>query len=402
MGRLIDIAVLVALGVAVFRGNRLVDSVRNVRKSSAIMKSEFQAAADDVPLPESKLISGQVVADRRRRRAEELNGTPSMTQATANGTKRTKAVKPPKQRAPKASKDPEGRMPLVEHIRELRTRLFRASLAITAGAIAGWFVHDWVIKLLSRPVCNVTDVQGVARNAQCHAGVLTVQSSTDGLAVSLKVSLLVGLLLSSPVWLYQLWAFIAPGLHKKEKKYSLGFVGVAVPLFVGGAVLCYAILPQIMTVLLGFTPKGIAVAIPLGTYIGTVTRMVLIFGCSMEVPLIVVALNFTGVLSAERLKKTWRYVTFGIFIFAAAAVPTGEPLGMTALAAPMCALYYSAIGIAVLNDRRRAARAAAAPSPDEASSLDLTPQEIESARAARELAARETRDLTSRDYDDLT
>jgi sec-independent protein translocase protein TatC len=317
-----------------------------------------------------------------------------MTQVTANGTKRLKAAKPPKPRAPKPAKDPEGRMPLAEHIRELRTRLFRASLAITAGAVVGWVIHNRVIAILRKPVCDVKDVVGVAGNSFCHSGTLTAQSPTDGLAVSLKVALMVGLIISSPVWLYQLWAFIAPGLHKNEKKYSLGFVGVAVPLFVGGAALCYVILPQIMSVLLGFTPQGVAVAIPLGTYIGTVTRMVLVFGCSMEIPLIVVALNFTGVLSAERLKKTWRYVTFVIFIFAAAAVPTGEPLGMTALAAPMCALYYSAIGIAVLNDRRRAARAAAAPSPDEASPLDLAPQSIE--------AARETRELTSRDYDDLT
>jgi sec-independent protein translocase protein TatC len=285
-------------------------------------------------------------------------------------------------------------MPLAEHIRELRTRLFRASLAITVGAVFGWFIHNWVIKLLSKPVCGVKDVIGVARNSACPSGVLTVQSSTDGLAISLKVALLVGLILASPVWLYQLWAFIAPGLHKNEKKYSLGFVGVAVPLFVGGAVLCYFILPEIMNVLLGFTPKGVGVSIPIQTYIGTVSRMVIVFGSSMEIPLIVVALNFTGVLSAARLKKTWRYVTFGIFIFAAAAVPTGEPLGMTALAAPMCALYYSAIGIAVLNDRRRAARAAAQPSPDEASDLDLTPRTIE--------APQQSRELTSRDYDDLT
>jgi sec-independent protein translocase protein TatC len=317
-----------------------------------------------------------------------------MTQATANGTKRVKAAKPPKERAPKSEKDPEGRMPLAEHIRELRTRLFRASLAITAGAVVGWVVHNRVIRILEKPVCSVKDVVGVASNSFCKSGTLTAQSATDGLAVSLKVALMVGLIVSSPIWLYQLWAFIAPGLHKNEKKYSLGFVGVAVPLFVGGAVLCYAVLPQIMSVLLGFTPEGVAIAIPLGTYIGTVSRMVLVFGCSMEIPLIVVALNFTGVLSAERLKKTWRYVTFAIFVFAAAAVPTGEPLGMTALAAPMCALYYSAIGVAVLNDRRRAARAAAAPSPDEASSLDLTPQSIETAR--------ETRELTARDYDDLT
>jgi sec-independent protein translocase protein TatC len=133
--------------------------------------------------------------------------------------------------------------------------------------------------------------------------------------------------------------------------------------------------------------------IHMSDYIGFFLQMVLIFGISFEIPLIVVALNFAGILSAQRLKHTWRYVTFGIFVFAAAAVPTGEPLGMTALAAPMCALYYGAIGIAVLNDRRRAARNINANlSPDEASDLDLTPLPIEPPTPHQR---------THQDYDDL-
>ncbi len=223
---------------------------------------------------------------------------------------------------------------------------------------------------------------------------LTVTGPTAGLAISLKVSLMIGLLVSCPVWLYQLWAFIAPGLHKNEKKYSLGFVAAAVPLFLAGAALCYVIFPEIMRVLLGFTPDVAANNIPFEKFIGFFLRMVLIFGVSFEIPLIVVALNFAGILSAHRLKHTWRYVTFGIFVFAAAAVPTGEPLGMTALAAPMCALYYAAIGIAVLNDKRRAARAVNARlSPDEASPLDLTPAPIVPPVPV---------ERNPRDYDDLT
>ncbi|GAA1956347.1 twin-arginine translocase subunit TatC [Catenulispora subtropica] len=319
------------------------------------------------------------------------------TQASANGTRPKAKSKPPK--AVKAPKDPEGRMPLAEHIRELRTRLFRASLGIAIGSVAGWFVHRWVIHRLTRPVCD-TKVNGVAKGIthECASGVLTSVGSTSGIAISFKVALLVGLLIASPVWLYQLWAFIAPGLHKNEKKYSIAFVAAGVPLFLGGAALCYVIMPTIMKVLLGFTPDEAPNAIPLDNYIGFFMRMVLVFGASFEIPLIVVALNFAGVLSAARLKKSWRYVTFAIFVFSAAAVPTGEPLGMTALAAPMCLLYYGAIGIAVMNDKRRAARGINANlSPDEASPLDLTPVPIEAPRPVEQ-----TRRGYDDDYDDLT
>jgi sec-independent protein translocase protein TatC len=319
------------------------------------------------------------------------------TQASANGTRPKGRSKPPK--AERTSKDPEGRMPLGDHIRELRTRLFRASVGILLGAIVGWFIHQWVIQLLENTVCTDMSIHGVGTpSPQCPNGVVTITGATTSISISLKVSLLVGLLLASPVWLYQLWAFIAPGLHKNEKKYSLGFVAVGVPLFAAGAELCYLIFPTIMRVLFGFTPKGVSSNLPLDSLISFFMRMVLIFGASFEVPLIVVALNFTGVLSAERLKKSWRYVTFGIFIFAAAAVPTGEPLGMTALAAPMCLLYYGAIGIAVMNDKRRAARNInAGLTPDEASDVDLNPVPVEQARPVEQV-----RRSFDDDYDDLT
>ncbi|MFL6111771.1 MAG: twin-arginine translocase subunit TatC [Catenulispora sp.] len=312
------------------------------------------------------------------------------TQASANGTRPKAKSKPPKGR------DPEGRMPLGEHIRELRTRLFRASLGIALGSVAGWLVHEQVIHLLSETVCTVHNVHGVGGEYKpanrCPNGILALSGPSAGLALSLKVSLLVGLVLASPVWLYQLWAFIAPGLHKNEKKYSLSFVGVAVPLFAAGTWLAYTIFPTLMNVLLGFVPEEAVSILPTDQFIGFFMRMVLIFGMSFEVPLIVVALNLAGVLSGERLKKSWRYVTFGIFVFSAAAVPTGEPLGMTALAAPMCLLYYGAIGFAVWNDKRRAARSINANlSPDEASLLDLTPVPIEQVGRGFD-----------DDYDDLT
>jgi sec-independent protein translocase protein TatC len=299
-------------------------------------------------------------------------------QAQANGSRPKVKAKAAKPKAPKPSRDPEGRMPLGEHIRELRTRLFRSSIAILLGAVVGWIMHNRIIDLLSNTVCNIKDIHGLAKDTGCANGILTIEGATAPIALAFKISLLVGLLLASPVWLYQLWAFIAPGLHKNEKRYGLGFVAAGVPLFFAGAALCYYILPTIMKVLTGFTSPKVGQQLHVDTYVGFVMRMVLMFGASFEVPLLVVALNMVGILSAHRLKNTWRYVTFAIFVFAAAAVPTGEPIGMLALAAPMCMLYYAAIGIAILNDKRRAARNINANlSPDEASNLDLSPVPIE-------------------------
>jgi sec-independent protein translocase protein TatC len=316
-------------------------------------------------------------------------------QARANGTDpRLKAAKAAKDA--KRPKDPEGRMPLTEHIRELRTRLFRSSVAILLGAVVGWLLHQRVLDALANPVCDIKGVNGIAKSAgtSCANGILTIEGPTSALALDLKVSLMVGLLIGSPVWLYQLWAFIAPGLHKKEKRYGIGFVALGVPLFAAGAALCYVIFPKIMGVLLGFTPSATANNIPFEKFIGFFLKMVVVFGVSFEVPLLVVLLNFVGILSADRLKHTWRYVTFAIFVFAAAAVPTGEPLGMLALAVPMCALYYMAIGVAILNDKRRAARSLNANlSPDEASELDLRPVPVDAPAPV---------ERTSRDYDDLT
>jgi sec-independent protein translocase protein TatC len=276
---------------------------------------------------------------------------------------------------------PEKVMTLVDHLTELRTRIVRSIVAVVVGTAIGFLVAPQIKQILVGPL-------------PASALPLQVLGPGDAFGIQLRISVVVGIILAMPVLLYQLWAFIAPGLHKNEKKYSLSFVAAAVPLFAAGTALCFFIFPQIMNVLLGFTPKEVANAIPLGDYIGFFLRMIMIFGVSFEIPLIVVALNFAGVLSAKRLKHTWRYVTFGIFVFAAAAVPTGEPLGMTALAAPMCALYYAAIGIAVMNDKRRAARNPYADlSPDEASDLDLTPRPIEPVAPIQP---------QRRDYDDLT
>lgn len=307
---------------------------------------------------------------------------------------------------PRASRTPksnDGRMPFMEHIRELRTRIIRALIAVVLGTIVGYLVHTRVIHLIENPVCQVKGLSGIGRpSSACPNGVLTIEGALSPVTVTFEVSIVVGLILACPVWSYQLWAFLAPALYKKEKRYALGFVFSAVPLFGAGVALCYWIFPAIMQVLLHtFTPSGISNNLPFQQFVGFFLRMVLVFGLSFELPLLVVGLNFIGLLSAKQLWRWWRIVVFIIFVFAAAAVPTGEPTGMTALAAPLCVLYFAAVGVAYLNDRRRARKDPnAGLSPDEASEIDLAPAVVSPARPLDDVDGGDGD--TPGDYDDVS
>jgi sec-independent protein translocase protein TatC len=167
------------------------------------------------------------------------------------------------------------------------------------------------------------------------------------------MALLVGVILSAPFWLYQLWAFVAPGLHKREKKWSVLFIIAATPFFAAGVTLGYLILPLAIKVLLGFTPTSLDNLIKFDDYLDFVVRIMLIFGLAFELPVFLVALNIAGVLTGKAILKPWRGSVFGIFLFTAAFTPTGDPITMLALALPLCALYFLAGGISTLNDRRR-------------------------------------------------
>ncbi|MFH7598950.1 twin-arginine translocase subunit TatC [Streptomyces racemochromogenes] len=282
-------------------------------------------------------------------------------------------------------KDAEGRMPLVEHLRELRNRLLKSVLAIAVVTIVCAYFFRPIIDFLLEPMLSsVGCVNGAThqRNgAPCAE--MTANGLTGPFSIALKVGLSAGMVLSAPVWLYQLWAFAAPGLHKNEKRYTLSFVAVGAPLFLAGAVLAYKILPQTAEILLGFTPDHVKNLLPVDDYLDLVTRMVVVFGLAFELPLILVLLNFTGILSAKRLAGWWRGMVLGITIFAAFATPTGDPVTMLTLASPIVALYFLALGICLLNDRRRRrANPDADLDDDEASDLDLTPSSIGAADAA--------------------
>ncbi|MEV6732182.1 MULTISPECIES: twin-arginine translocase subunit TatC [unclassified Streptomyces] len=287
----------------------------------------------------------------------------------------------------KQEKDAEGRMPLVEHLRELRNRLLKSVLAILVITVVAAFYYKNLIDFMLKPMLDsvgCTDGVVSQRNGRPCAD-MTVNGLIAPFSIALKVSLTAGVVLSAPVWLYQLWAFVAPGLHKHEKRYATAFVAVGAPLFGAGAVLAYKLLPKTAQILLEFTPDNARNLLPVDDYLDLVTRMVVVFGLAFELPLLLILLNFTGVLTAKRLASWWRAMVLGITIFAAFATPTGDPLTMLSLAAPIIALYFVALGICLVNDRRRRrGNPDALLDDDEASELDLTPApigELESVQA---------------------
>ncbi|MFB7657657.1 MULTISPECIES: twin-arginine translocase subunit TatC [unclassified Streptomyces] len=307
-------------------------------------------------------------------------------------------------------RDPEGRMPLAEHLRELRNRLAKALLAIVAVTVVAAFFYQEIINFLTEPILeSIGCEKSFAELAESTAGSepcaqITINGLLGPFTLALKVSLTAGIVLASPVWLYQLWAFVAPGLHRSEKKYAYAFVATGAPLFLIGAYFAYAVLPTSAEVLIEFTPSDVDNLLPLDELLDLVTRMVIVFGLSFELPLLLVMLNFTGVLSGKRMVGWWRGMIMGITLFAAIATPSTDPLTMVMLAGPIWVLYFAAVGVSLMNDRRRLRREALEPDDDEASDLDLTPEsigEVEAVTTARALPEQATKDRVN-GYDDVT
>ncbi|MEU3356450.1 twin-arginine translocase subunit TatC [Streptomyces sp. NPDC037389] len=301
--------------------------------------------------------------------------------------------------ARKKEKDPEGRMPLAEHLRELRNRLAKAVLAIVVVAIVAAFYNKQIMDFLSSPVPTCPD-RDLAKSHGGNCAVLVFSNLTSPFTTIVKVCLLVGVTFSSPIWLYQLWAFLAPGLHKNEKKYTIAFVATAAPLFLAGAYLAYWIMPTSMQVLLSITPDSAANTLALDDILDFSVRMILVFGLAFELPLILVMMNLVGLVSGRTMAKWWRGVVMGTFVFGAVATPSTDPFGMCVLAVPISILYFGAVGFSILNDKRRERR-----NPDrlldddEASPLDLTPQSVGDSEPMPSLPEQ---DRHHRGYDDVT
>src|SRR5256714_2491864 len=201
----------------------------------------------------------------------------------------------------------DGSMTLMEHLRELRSRRSKGWLAVLVGRAAAYAFAHPARDFLIQPYCDL------------HPGEpcgFVINSPVDAFLLDLRIALYLGLLVAAPIWLYQLWAFIAPGLHKHERRYTYAFAAVAAPLFAAGVTLAFLIVSKTLHFFLSTNPK-IDITVGLSGYFDFVTSMMLLFGAGFEFPLIVVMLNFAGVLSAKRLLSWWRPAVFLMFVFGA-------------------------------------------------------------------------------------
>lgn len=243
-----------------------------------------------------------------------------------------------------------GTMPLLDHLRELRKRLMRAAFFIFIFSILGFVYYDQIITTLAEPVCDLKLAQSSGSD---NCGSLFISGVLGPLNLQVKVAFLTGVIISAPFWLYQLWAFIAPALHRKERRKSVFFIIAATPFFTFGAALAYYILPIAIRVLFGFTPDSLNNLVRFDDYLSFVLRIILIFGLAFELPVFLVSLNLIGVLSGKAILKPWRFAIFGITLFVAAFSPTADPLSMAALALPLILFYFGSGGIGLLVDKNR-------------------------------------------------
>ena len=248
----------------------------------------------------------------------------------------------------------DGRMALADHFRELRARLLRAITVLVLAIIVALLFYDQIFDFVTSPY---TDAK-----TQLNPNVESKLISSDiggPLMIQLKLCTFVAIGATSPYWLWQIWAFILPGLNPRERKWSWVFICVASPLFLAGMALGFYILPKGLAVLIGFTQTGVENLVDVGRYVGFLTQMLLVFGVAFEIPLFVVMLNLVGVLPGRVLGRYRPWIVLGTFVFAAIATPSTDPFSMCFLAFPMLVLFGISEVITRAIDRTRARRAEA-------------------------------------------
>ena len=253
---------------------------------------------------------------------------------------------------PKASED--GRMALVDHLREFRYRLIVSVASVLVVAFAAWYFFQGLFDVVMWPLDQAV------RAIKLDRPDLQIKVSYEGIASSLllrlEVSVIAGLIISCPVWLYQLWAFIVPGLYARERRWALTFLGSAMPLFLTGVAVGYFIMPRGYQFMLGFVPKdsNALSLLEANNFLATEMKIVLLFGFSFLLPVVLVMLNFIGLIKGEQLRRFRKFGIFLCFVFAAVVTPSTDPFSMTALAVPMAVLYYIAEIISRRHDARKA------------------------------------------------
>ncbi len=260
----------------------------------------------------------------------------------------------------------DGRMALSDHLRELRARILKSVFTILVAFVVALFFFDPIFAVINEPYQQAREALGADRT------VATANGIGGPFLLYLKLCGITAVVATSPVWLYQIWAFILPGLHREEKRWTLVFAIVAGPLFIAGIVLGYVTLPKGLEILIGFTQADLTNLVEFNDYLSFFVRTLLGFGIAFEIPVFVVLLNLAGIVKGKSLGAHRPWMIVGCFIFAAVMTPSGDPFTMTFMAVPMVILFLISEVIARVNDKRRAGRAInAGLSPDEASPLDL-------------------------------
>jgi sec-independent protein translocase protein TatC len=266
----------------------------------------------------------------------------------------------------------DGRMALVEHLRELRNRMAIALIAIAIGVIVAWYLWEPIYNFLRQPYCR-TSQSGKGCN-------LYVTGIFDQFKVKLRVAFIGGTILASPIWLYEIGAFITPALHKKERRYAAGFLVTALLLFLAGTVLAYLSIDRGLQFFLTLGGSHIAVLLSIQAYLSFVTLMLMAFGVAFEFPVVIVFLNVVGVLSSTRMRQWRRGMIFGIFVASALITPTQDPFTFLLMAVPLCVLYEVCIVIARVRERRSRRLESADPlaslDPDTPSYVDPRPSSL--------------------------
>jgi sec-independent protein translocase protein TatC len=268
----------------------------------------------------------------------------------------------------------DSRMPLTEHLRELRNRIAKALIAFAIATVVCFIFEPHIFNWLKEPYCSLPQ----NRRADLNSGQncqLYFFGILDAFMIRLKISMIAAGVVSAPVWLYQLWSFITPGLHRHERRWSLTFVSCSLVLFAVGGYFSYLTLRTGLNLLLGFSGDGLVSVLDVNKYLSYVIAMLLIFGLSFEIPLLVCMLNLAGVVSTAKLRSWRRPEIFLVFLFAAIVTPSQDPFTMLALGLPMVLLYEVALLVGWLNDRRKARRGDTSPyadlADDETSPLDF-------------------------------
>ena len=242
-------------------------------------------------------------------------------------------------------------MSLGQHLVELRKRLMIAAAALVVGMVVAFFITDWVIWLITEPIRVIAAESGDEQKVE-----LMFSTITSGFDLRLRMSFAIGLLISAPVWLWQIWAFIMPGLTKKEIRYTVGFLAAAIPLFFAGCYVGLLTMPHIVEIMNTFVPEGGASFYDAGYYYDFVFKLLIVVGISFVLPVFLVALNFAGVISGRGILKGWRVAVLVAVIFAGLATPAADVVSMLLLAGILIVLFFAAAGLSMLFDRRKAKR----------------------------------------------